>query len=367
MIDWLTAGNEAIAAIAGDMAKFRRLRRSLPFIPYESLDPVPRHLLPDFRDLLEQRMTGAFVLGPHSIPSIVEPIDWPAQVRPFALHLDSWEPISELLMGHAIFDEDRYFAAALTFARGWMDSFHDASMAIGPDPVALDAAFGPMHWFDMSVGQRIYRLAYIADVMARDPRYGDTEVIEAMRSLVFHCQLLSVEAFYQGHNNHGFYQAIGELAACRRFSKLPFFRQRYACAVRRVRASIKQQFFPSGIHREHSPGYHLMVLGTLNGARESGLLAVGAIDEHVAACEEALSWLVQPGGMIVTFGDSDPRALNRGKYPPAMFRHPGLQYHASSGMTGEAPEPGIRVYKKEGYVFARSGPPGSGGTKWWYL
>jgi hypothetical protein len=122
------------------------------------------------RELIEQRLTSGYKLGAFSIPSIVEPIDWPAYDRPFAFHLHAWDPMSEVLIGHSLFGDERSFAAALCYARGWLERCQVPAFAIGPDPAALDAAFGPMPWYDMSVGLRSYRLAHIADVIARDPQ-----------------------------------------------------------------------------------------------------------------------------------------------------------------------------------------------------
>lgn len=367
MVDWLRAGDEARELLLGDIGAFRERRRSVLLIPYESLDPVPWHLGDGFAERLESRLSGEFRLGPHALPSIVEPFDWSTYVRPFALHLDSFEPISELLMGYSLTGEQRYLDGAFTFAWGWLRQFHAASMAIGPVPAKLDAALGPMRWFDMSTGFRVYRLAYIADVIARNERFDDQDVRIAVESLILHLQLLSIDEFYQGHNNHGFFQAFGELATCRRFCDEPFFRERFAIAEERVHAIVAQQFHPSGVHREHSPGYHLMVFGALLGAYNSGFLTFEGAAELVKNCEHVLTWLIQPGGALLTFGDTDPRVMNSGRFPSEWFSDPGLRFSLSAGAIGEPLKRGIEVLKDEGYVFARSDTPTDRGDTWWYL
>jgi hypothetical protein len=358
---------DTIRQVVEDIAAFRTRRRQLLLLPYESLDPVPWHLSPGFRDLLETRLTKGFEKNGFSIPSITGPIDWLAHNRSFAYHLNSWEPITELLMGHSMLGEVRYFEAALGVAQDWIDRFQLASFAIGPDPAALDATFGPSPWYDMAVGQRAYRLAYLTDVVARDPRYGDEDICLLVRSLSFHLRLLRRDDFYRAHNNHGFYQAFGELAASRRFRTEPFAADRYDAAAERVRLAIEQQFFPSGLHREHSPDYHSMVLGSMIGARASGLLPSSEIESRVVAAEEVLTWLLQPNGRLLTFGDTDPRSMPHEELPASGFRNTRLQYQISGGTVGEPPAGGVLALKAAGYAFARGDHPAAPGDPWWYL
>ncbi len=40
----------------------------------------------------------------------------------------------------------------------------------------------------------------------------------------------------------------------------------------RLEKMLAQQFTPEGVHREHSPGYHLMVYKTLKEIMASGLI-----------------------------------------------------------------------------------------------
>src|SRR5690606_34472131 len=79
-----------------------------------------------------------------------------------------------------------------------------------------------------------------------------------------------------------------------------------ALATMRARM-LDQQFTPEGVHREHSPDYHRMVLDTLN-----GLIAVGpaeGAEARAEAREAALAWFVYPSGKIVNFGETDSRDM----------------------------------------------------------
>jgi hypothetical protein len=333
---------------------------------YESLEASPRYLAPGYRDVLERRLTSGYERDGVAIPSINGPIDWCAHHRSFSYHLNSWDPITELLMGHSIYQDERYFEAARGFAYSWLETFQFSSFGIGPDPAELTAALGIMPWYDMAVGQRVYRLAYIADVMCRDSRYDEQDLYFMIRSLIFHLLVLSRDDFFSAHSNHGFYQSLGELAATRRFRDEPFFAERFQVAVARARAAVDQQFHPAGIHREHSPGYHYMVMGSLIEARASGLVDSEDLSERVRSFEEIFTWLIQPDGSILTFGDTDPR-LFRSKIAPDRYTNPQLRYQLSNGLNGVRPASGLLALKNEGYVFARSDYPERPGDTWWYL
>lgn len=328
---------------------------------------TPLHLSKGFRERVERRLVAGYERDGLSIPSLVGPINWLSHHRSFSLRLNAWDPISELLMSYSMYREDRHFEVARSFAFDWITQFQFASFAVGPDPLKLEAVFGPLVWYDMAVGQRAYRLAYITDVMARDDRFEDHEVALGIASLVFHSELLGREDFFKAEHNHGFYQVYGELAAARRFRDEPFFAERFAMATDRALSAVDQQFFPGGLHREHSPGYHHMVMGSLIGARASGLIDSEAISKRVAMIEAALTWLIQPNGSLLTFGDTDPRNMLEGEFHADRLTDPALRYQLSHGALGEPPASGLKLMNHEGYAFVRSTAPRSPDDPWWYL
>ncbi|MEA2526338.1 MAG: hypothetical protein QOF73_3565 [Thermomicrobiales bacterium] len=366
-VDWQQRAELAMRALAADPDGFRRRRRRMPLLPYEQLDIAPWPPSAGLQDLVERRLTDGYRSGSSSLQSIVGPIEWLAHHRTFAFEVNAWEPISAVLMGHSRLQDGRYLAAAQGFARRWLEQFQVPSFAIGPDPGKLDAAFGPTPWYDMAVGLRAYRLAYLVDIAARDPRHDGEDVRLGLHALLFHLQLLSQDRFFRGHNNHGLYQALGELAVCRRFRDEPFFGERLEAARARLHDMIDRQFHPDGLHMEHSPGYHVMVTRTLIGARRSGLIPAAGAGTRLAAAEETMTWLIQPGGALLTFGDTDPTDVRQ---PPGIaenFDNPRLRYQLSGGAIGERPPGGVLVLKDEGCVFARSEAPEKPGEPWWYL
>jgi hypothetical protein len=355
------------AAAPFDVQAFRAARRALPLLDHEIIENSPAYLSKHFRRRLEERLDQSFTLVGFTIPSLDPPIDWFAHNRSFAYHLAAWNPIGDFLIGYSKFADPRFFAKAWNYARAWLGEFQVPAFAIGPDPKALTEKTGPTPWYDMAAGQRIHRLAYMLDVIARDPAYADANVGLLHDALRFHLTLMESEDFFRARNNHGLYQSLGELAATRRFRDLPGLAERHALAKRRVAQMIDQQFHMGGIHREHSPGYHYLILFTLIGAWRCGMLEDPELDARIARLEEVFTWLIQGNGELLTIGDTDPREFARDDGQHELFRDPGLRWHFSAGLSGTPPPEGLMVLRDEGYVFARGAAPKTTADPWWHF
>ena len=348
-----------------DIQKFRQSRRAMPLPGYDLIEELnPNYVAAGLRASLDRQLTGRYGLGNQFIDSLDPPLPWTAHGASFALHMNSWNPAGPFLLGFSRYGDDAYFAKAWNFARSWLEEFQLPAFAIGTDPKALEAAQGPSAWYDMAAGHRAYRIAYLLDVIARDSACPDDEVELLYRAMEFHLRLLARADFFKAGHNHGFYQAIGEIAALRRFQAEPIAQERLQPALARLKTTIADQFHESGVHREHSPGYHFMVLFTLLGARTSGLLSGIGLDEVLNRQEEALSWMISPGGEIATIGDSDQRSFRGDNPMREVFNHPWLRWQMSNGAEGTPPPSGVRADIESGWVFARSE---AARTDWWYF
>jgi hypothetical protein len=352
------------AGQVNDIRRFRQARRAIPLSGYDTIEIGPQYLYENFRDLLDAQLTAPFALANFSIPSLDPPIAWSAHNASFAFHLNAWNPISLFLMGHSQFGAPEYFAKAWAFARSWIEQFQKQAFTIGACPSRLEKKQGPSAWYDMAVGHRVYRIAYLLDVIARDDGFADSEVELLYEAMIFHLRMLERDDFFKANHNHGFFQAIGELAALRRFADEPIARERLPASIERVTETIDRQFHPGGIHREHSPGYHYMILFTLIGAHKAGLLKGIDLEDRLHRREEAFSWMIDPSGQIATIGDTDARSF-AGLHPArGTFEHPWLRWQLSVGSEGTPPPSGVRADVDSGWVFAR----GEAGIEdWWYF
>lgn len=339
---------------------FRSLVAQRQQATFDELDTSPRHYALGFQNILDEMLERGWERHGRHLPSLMPPLPWNEFERSFSFHLHAWEPLSSLLKGSCTINDTercaRYFKASFDYALDWLVTFQapvidlDPALLLGND---MTEAYG-FAWYDMAVGQRIYRLAYILDAVCRDESYAD-EIIELLyESLQFHHRLLAVEKFFNAHSNHGLYQALGQLAAAKRFADVDVPSSAYfKLASRRLSELIMAHFTADNVHKEHSPGYHYMILGSLIGARQTDLIQDGELAMRVEAMEEALTWMIKPNLYIATFGDTDPREMARTVKLANRFKNPALQAILSTGRVGAFPGPGVRAYYDAGYVFAR--------------
>lgn len=311
-------------------AKIRAAVRNKPLIPFDQLDTIP--LVPGTRSRakLEGLVNDGWELAGHRLSSLRPPLPWDSLGRSFSFHLHALDPVSTLLAGFDVYKDDRCLSLASEITVSWLEE-HQAPMISGDLVADIDRclrAQGTMAWYDMSVGQRIYRLAYLADVLARNAEFPDEKFSLLMRSIVLHQEILSRDSFFTSHNNHGFYQALGQLAAARRFRYLPGFSSYTDLATVRVEKMLRDQFFESGVHVEHSPAYHQMILGSVSGALRCGLIEDPKLAETIARAEKALLWMRSPDGSLATFGDTDyqPKTVSEATLPSGIVAYPDAGY-----------------------------------------
>ena len=274
-------------------------------------------------------LRDGWVMGRYPAVPLTPPIDWSFKgeaARSHNYHLHALDLIDPLLAAHSAGEAaEPYLEHALAVALDWVRQ-HPAPDAPGRSPMA---------WYDMAVGLRAYRMAYVFDEARRLGLGSEEDRALLAASLDAHRANLVEDEGFAAHSNHGLYQALGQLAMARRLADRPGMAEAGAQARERLHAVIDAQFTAEGVHKEHSPGYHLRVLETLSGAEAAGLFDTPDLAARVAEAREALAWFVKPNGKLVNFGDTDEARAN-----PALLK-------------ALSPE-GLRVFPQSGYIVARA-------------
>ncbi|MGQ3314628.1 heparinase II/III domain-containing protein [Reyranella sp.] len=331
-----------------------------PVRPLESFETAPRDISSHFLEFTESNLRDGWVRDGFRLPSVLPPIDWNAHNRSFAYHLHAWDAISDLLIRHSVKGEPEYLEACLAHAKSWILAFQVPVLGKDSDE-ELDRLVKPnmpVEWYDMAVGLRAFRMAYLLDVLIQQGREQDAELFR--QSLLFHLKLLRRDHFFREHSNHGLYQAFGQAAAARRFLDWPGFAEDYAMGMQRLRRLLRFHFSEEGPHLEHSPGYHFMLMGTLVNARRSGFFDDDENMKLMTEIETAFQWMVKPNFCLAEFGDTDPRNIVRGEKIAALYREESTKFILTGGSQGKKPPVGVKAYPKSGYVFARLGAVDAG-------
>ena len=325
-----------------------------PMLPFENLKPFESSPLGDVA-ACEGLVEAGFSRAGYVLNSLRPPIPWNDYPRQFGFLLHAWEPISILLAAHSSSGNQACLEAAADFALDWLEKFQGPAFEKGITKTVSEQASDPENfaWYDMAVGMRIYRLAYLAEAII----HGNSRPVEEcellLQSLRFHHEILADPSIFRGHTNHGLYQALAQLAASRRLNDLLPAAQFQSLARERLLNCLSDHFFiDEGVHAEHSPGYHRMVLGSLIEASEAGLLGKNQ-NELLARAEEALMWMIMPNGSLAPFGDTDHGSIHCDQSIAKRCRNPHLRHALTAGTLGESPPSGVKAYKTAGYAFAR--------------
>ena len=260
-------------------------------------------------------------------------------------HLHAWDPLNDLLLAHTATGDRRYLAESLRLVDDWTSRFPEWKREGQPEYA----------WYDMAVGMRAQRLAYVLDAGERSGMLDGAASARLHAAIEQHRRYLAEDENIIFGNNHGFYQVVGQLAMARRFAHLsaPMAHAR-AQGEARLRRMIDAQFTAEGVHREHSPDYHRMVYVSLRGVVAEGLVGSGELRDMIARIEEALAWFVAPDGTLARFGDSDERTVTyKPKDAQRLWQTPAMRFAASRGVLGAPPDTAERGFADSGYFVAK--------------
>lgn len=341
------SGLSALTVPREEVAEFRRRQAGRARLPFERLMPEDR----PSRRIVERFRTEGWVLGNLPPVPLELPLAWDevcAEVRSWAFHLHSWDPLGPFLAVYELESDPADLRFAVDVALDWIRAFPAGDV---PSPWA---------WYDMAVGLRAYRLAFMIDAACRDPAYADEELELLLGSVSVHRLLLADDAEFQGHNNHGFFQAAGQLALARRLPDLPGIDQDERQARDRMAAMVANQFSSDAVHLEHSPGYHQAVLGAFERIVNAGLIADPSFEETRRRLEDAMAWFVQPDGSLALIGDTDPGLRLPAELPELASDE--LRFVATDGQQGRLPGDRLRAFSEAGYVVFRAPPADAPGA-----
>lgn len=276
---------------------------------------------------------------------VTETIDWDSygrENRSWGFHLQSFEFIDPLLLEYRETGERAWLDTALDIANEWL--------AIHSGPTSYDDA---MAWYDMSLALRTPRLLSLLSYSSKyqDLRTQSTILIEG---LLRHIDELEKDEAFNPGNNHGFYTAAAQLHLARFSLCIPGAQKAGEQGASRMKIMVERQFAPDGVHLEHSPGYHQMLLSSFERAIRDGLIQDENICERIEKAAYVLGWMIQPDGRLVQFGDTQETLIQR---TGMTSSDPETQFLMSGGTTGQALTSELAVFNDGGYAFVRSPAP----------
>lgn len=180
----------------------------------------------------------------------------------------------------------------------------------------------------------------------------DDQIRTLRVSAKMHANLLCKEHFYRRHHNHGMFQdravALYGLVFAEEAEYYLFI------AKERVSEYFEFSLTTDGVHKEHSPLYHMDIARSIYWF----YIAYSNVDKMFShemelllkKMAEYIVWITQPDGFLPSIGDSPSRA----KVTPLWAKDPAYQWVCTEGQVGAPPVQTGRIFWEAGYGILRS-------------
>lgn len=229
-------------------------------------------------------------------------------------------------------------------------------------------------WSDHGLAARAQTANALAERWLNSGEALSLPVMAAVAKLLLtHLYALAAEPCYTPRHNHGVMQDMAVMKLAQRFSHLPDAEALWDHAARRfMELQLADAVSSDGVHREHSPHYHVLFSSWLprisNLYKASGRSIPSEIHSALGGMLEVLVHLMQPNHTMPQFGDTpnDDRSAELARLVNQCRTLEGsealgledtllqLDYVLSNGETGMQPQDVDRVYLDGGYATLRS-------------
>jgi hypothetical protein len=236
-----------------------------------------------------------FPLDGDGLPAnLTLPIDWtqdPYSSRAWSMRLNAWQFMPQILLGYDTTRQPPLLRLGIDLALDWIGRSSHST--------ANKEAFA---WYDMAVASRAAVLGYLVRAGDNAGLLKAEERAVLVESAVAHGDWLASSKHYRRRHNHGLFSDAGLLMMCFQLDRLPQCQEWRDLARERFRKNLGSTVSASGVHLEHSPSYHFLIVRLL----EQRLVADGDPESQqtLERMREAGPWLVQPNGRLPQLGDT---------------------------------------------------------------
>ena len=259
--------------------------------------------------------------------------DWTWQ---FYFH--SLRMVSHLLNAYEMSSNISYLEKAQWFIESWME--HNPN----PRNQASDRA-----WDDHSTANRISTMIYFWDNYRNSEIYDNVFAVELLNMLRKHGEYTAdSDNYYWGHN-HGIYQDRALLQLAGMFPIFKDSEEWSRTGNTRLATHIADGVTDSGVHKEHSPAYHYLVMKLfidVNLFNQHYGIGNHEITDLVYNMQEYLVYIAKQDGTIPMVGDSfNDKVMSMST---EMVTNEHLLYEISNGQNGVAVSVNDIVYTDAG-------------------
>ncbi|OAS88213.1 MULTISPECIES: heparinase II/III domain-containing protein [Metabacillus] len=173
-----------------------------------------------------------------------------------------------------------------------------------------------------------------------------------------HAALLSDNDFHSTNTNHGMFQDIALLQFATYFKgeQLKTCTNYIDLAVKRLKEYFTNIFTVDGVHKEHSPSYHMLVATNLRRL----ISWIEEIDSTISSefnsiykkAEDFAIYIIRPDGFLPPICDTEPKPVRSSSYK-SLYSSKEFLYSVNAGEKGLAPIENDKVFQEAGYAIFR--------------
>ncbi|MEC1060420.1 heparinase II/III family protein [Bacillus paralicheniformis] len=288
---------------------------------------------------------NAFKIPPFGITTYKEKIDWKGdQSRSYLrlIHANSF--LGCLLEAYIFKNDDIYLYKAFDLIEDWIEN-NDY----------IDTA-NTMGWHDETTALRLqYWLKFY--IYAKNKMNQDR--VERLKNKMWEtAELLSDDSFHSTNTNHGMFQDISLL----QFASFFMFEDDEKCrefievSIERLKNYFEYIFTVEGVHKEHSPAYHLLVVSQIkkliDWMKEFNRNAFESFYALYLKAEKYATHVIRPDGFLPPICDTEPKKVLETSYNH-LFDTDEFLYSVTKGEKGTPPADNDIVFKEAGYAIFR--------------
>jgi hypothetical protein len=167
-------------------------------------------------------------------------------------------------------------------------------------------------WRDHSTANRVVNIIYFYNFYKKSSIFDATFNNRLMQILQQHGDFLANDQNYTATNNHGIFQDRSLIELSLLFPTMKNSTYWYNKAIDRLHKHITNDVTDSGIHKEHSPSYHLLVLKLFIDIEQflaSHQKTDSLLSSTILKMEDYLAIITPSNGKLPVMGDSGEESI----------------------------------------------------------
>ena len=274
-------------------------------------------------------------------------LDWsenPYDDHTWQFYYNSLRMVSYLVNAYELRGDSVYLERAQWFIESWAE--HNPSRWHQATHKA---------WADHSTANRITTFIYFWDYYRNSDIFEDEFANKFLNVLRMHGEYTAKSWYYTWESNHGIFQDLALMQLAVLFPNFEDSDEWFETSISRLTYHLETDVTPSGVHKEHSTGYHYIVMLLFMTISEFNLyydIDNDELDATIYKMQEYLVHIAKPDGTIPVVGDSAPYHVLG--IQESEITNENLLYLVSNGNEGEEIAQNSAVYQDAGVAIFKN-------------